>query len=311
MSNQEPQNQNKTKEEAAVEKRRRFIKGAGIAAPVVFSLANRSAFGAAQLCLSQQLSGNMSHVAGAGSCVSGFGPTVWRGSTKIASIKSVTTPSNPIITNKEVLITVDPKKPSGAKVRIGRTISDQKDTYKWIGTDFEFGDLTIRTYTTNITRITSGGYSVAKIKVATLDPIPLGNHVNLSYHDIPALVKGSECQHIKILEYLDSKPHTSVSVPTGTIPSPKLPKANGHDFTGGTTFNKVFGAGPNTPMRQLLLDETVSELHFCVAALLNAATIPNYVMTKDQVIALYNGGSIPPGYNNLAAFLASTMVNPV
>ena len=47
MSNQEPQNQDKTTEEAGVEKRRRFIKGAGIAAPVVLSLANRSAFGSA------------------------------------------------------------------------------------------------------------------------------------------------------------------------------------------------------------------------------------------------------------------------
>jgi len=46
MSNQEPQNKSKTTEEAAVEKRRRFIKGAGIAAPVIMALANRPAFGA-------------------------------------------------------------------------------------------------------------------------------------------------------------------------------------------------------------------------------------------------------------------------
>ncbi len=71
MSNQEPQNQEKTTEEAGVEKRRRFIKGAGIAAPVVLSLANRSTFGAQ--CLSQQMSGNMSHH-GAGSCVLGYKP---------------------------------------------------------------------------------------------------------------------------------------------------------------------------------------------------------------------------------------------
>ena len=51
MSNQEPQNQEKNTEEADVEKRRRFIKGAGIAAPVVLSLANRTAFGQEQ-CLS-------------------------------------------------------------------------------------------------------------------------------------------------------------------------------------------------------------------------------------------------------------------
>ena len=45
MSNQEPHNQGETKE-ADVEKRRRFIKGAGIAAPVIMALANRPAFGA-------------------------------------------------------------------------------------------------------------------------------------------------------------------------------------------------------------------------------------------------------------------------
>ena len=76
MSNQEPQNQNKTTEETAVEKRRRFIKGAGIAAPVVLTLANRSAFGAVG-CMSQQVSGNMSQ-AGAGSCVAGASPSTWQ-----------------------------------------------------------------------------------------------------------------------------------------------------------------------------------------------------------------------------------------
>jgi hypothetical protein len=45
MSNQEPQHKEKTMEEG-VEKRRRFIKGAGIAAPVIMALANRPAFGA-------------------------------------------------------------------------------------------------------------------------------------------------------------------------------------------------------------------------------------------------------------------------
>jgi len=44
MSNQEPQNQNKTAEEACVEKRRRFIKGAGVATPVILTLSSPSVF---------------------------------------------------------------------------------------------------------------------------------------------------------------------------------------------------------------------------------------------------------------------------
>ena len=55
MSNQEPHNQGKTKEEADVQKRRRFIKGAGVAAPVVLTLAESLGFwgGAAVFVLSR------------------------------------------------------------------------------------------------------------------------------------------------------------------------------------------------------------------------------------------------------------------
>ena len=77
MSNQEPQNQDKINEDADVQKRRRFIKGASLAAPVVLTLANRPVFGAAQ-CFSQQMSGNMSHI-GEGSCELGKNPSAWRG----------------------------------------------------------------------------------------------------------------------------------------------------------------------------------------------------------------------------------------
>jgi hypothetical protein len=74
MSNQEPQNQDKTKAEAGVEKRRRFIKGAGVAAPVVLTLSSPSVFGA--LCASELASGNESHT-GTGSCVEGASPSDW------------------------------------------------------------------------------------------------------------------------------------------------------------------------------------------------------------------------------------------
>jgi len=75
MSNQEPQNQNKTAEEAGVEKRRRFIKGAAAATPVILTLASTSVFGQEE-CLSQQMSGNASGTTG--SCVKGHLPAFWK-----------------------------------------------------------------------------------------------------------------------------------------------------------------------------------------------------------------------------------------
>lgn len=74
MSNQELQNQSGENEEAGVDKRRRFIKGAGIAAPVALTLTSPSVFGA--LCLSEMMSGNTS-LTGTGSCDLGFSARVW------------------------------------------------------------------------------------------------------------------------------------------------------------------------------------------------------------------------------------------
>jgi len=78
MSNQEPQDPNKTTEETAVENRRRFIKGAGVAVPVVLSLTSSSVFGAdGQACYSQQLSGNLMSGKTLG-CSKGYAPSFWR-----------------------------------------------------------------------------------------------------------------------------------------------------------------------------------------------------------------------------------------
>ena len=75
MSNQKTQNQDETKKKTDLEKRRRFIKGAGIAAPVVLTLSSPSVFGA--LCLSQMMSGNESTI-GTGSCTLGLSPGFWK-----------------------------------------------------------------------------------------------------------------------------------------------------------------------------------------------------------------------------------------
>lgn len=78
MSNQEPQNPDKTTEETAVENRRRFIKGAGATVPVILTLASPSVFGNGVNpgCYSQQISGNTSpgHTLG---CRKGLPPSDW------------------------------------------------------------------------------------------------------------------------------------------------------------------------------------------------------------------------------------------
>lgn len=80
------------------------------------------------------------------------------------------------------------------------------------------------------------------------------------------------------------------------------------DYTGGTTFETVFvGSGVTDPLRKVLCDNSGSESSAFVAAILNAKTVSNYVMTPQQVLDLYNGTTpAPPGYANMLAFLTST-----
>ena len=76
MSNQESHNQGDTKE-TVVKKRRQFIKGAGIAAPVILTLSSPSVFGNTPgQCLSQILSGNQSHAV-TPNCTLGHTPLWW------------------------------------------------------------------------------------------------------------------------------------------------------------------------------------------------------------------------------------------
>lgn len=92
MSNQEPQNQEKTAEEPALEKRRRFIKGAGVAAPVVLTLSSPSVFGA--LCTSEIMSGNDSQHTGGGSCAKGYPPSYWKTQTSFPFPYNIASPAS-------------------------------------------------------------------------------------------------------------------------------------------------------------------------------------------------------------------------
>ncbi|MDD2658235.1 MAG: hypothetical protein PHY54_00965 [Methylococcales bacterium] len=75
MSSQESQNQDiNTVEAGADKKRRRFVAGVSVAAPVILTLASPSVLGQVQ-CLSQQMSGNASQKPG--SCALGLSPGYW------------------------------------------------------------------------------------------------------------------------------------------------------------------------------------------------------------------------------------------
>lgn len=70
------EHQDKTSETADRENRRRFIKGASAVAPVILTLTSPSLFGG-ELCLSQQLSGNVSGTP-EGACIKGQAPSYWQ-----------------------------------------------------------------------------------------------------------------------------------------------------------------------------------------------------------------------------------------
>lgn len=334
MSNEELQSKELTTEDS-VEKRRRFIKGAGIAAPIVLSLANRSAFGQSLQCTSQQLSGNLSDPASAGSCESGSTPTQFRDSIEAPSSGSRSfsinsTPRATIVeqdkTDSSTTATYRVKasysgsasRDNGSKnddtlkkepkgddsedgdITIEKVTNVTKKTYKWYGTDFIYGVLTITETIIDITDKKRRKVS-SEVTVKSLTSSGTGE-----------VKPGDKFTAGKVLEYTGS-----TSGPNGTpitvkaqdiFAELKLPAAKGTDYTGGSTFHDGFGDGQNTSMRGILCDDTESEYSSYVTAMLNASYIPafNYVFTVDAVKTLYKGGPFPTGYASRADFLKST-----
>lgn len=328
MSNQEPQNQDKTTEETAVEKRRRFIKGAGIAAPVVLTLANRSAFGAVG-CMSQQVSGNMSQ-AGAGSCVPGNSPSTWQPPTptpqpapvvghtcgNITSGTSKNLTTGQVSISKTVTVTntsPSPSIPAGAPctLTISYPSTPSQISYPWYGTSYVYGLYTTSAPTIKLTYVTynnkksqtntyRGTFTIASVTGGDTTPSLTGL----------TLATGNTTQYII---------SGTSGVPIRTVAS-AFPKIYS-DFTGGTTFNAAFGyAAPNstltnTSMREILSTAGGSLDAYCVTALLNAAFYSNahppYVLSVDQVKGLcaqVPSEKLPPGIS-LGAFLTSTWLN--
>jgi hypothetical protein len=311
MTNQEQQNQEKTTEEAALEKRRRFIKGAGIAAPVVLSLANRTAFGQAQQCLSQQQSGNMSSN-GVGSCELGSSPDSWK--TRIVEDpKLASGPTETITINKNVITKSLGGGTNGIGIQIRQKKIETKKTYKFTGTELIYGVLVKTDFVTEIYQINNGNGKVsttaetAKITVFNASPSPaISSSPPATNTDLNGVViKDASFQTGTKSEYTGANPPNSAILPT------TLPNAIWSDFTEGITYDAIFGQG-STLFLRTILNTLNSPDAPCVAAYLNALTVTKYAGgTPLEVRAMCNHSAdysdrVPPGYLTLEAFYATT-----
>jgi hypothetical protein len=307
--NKQKLNEPSAHKEDGVEKRRRFIKSAGLAAPVVLSLANRSAFGAAAGCLSQQVSGNVSQ-AGAGSCSSGSSPLAWQSPTivtaNICTISGTSATPSPMYQNYSATVKISGDSKS---YNLVVTISSQKKTpYYWndTGNVYQYGTLTILSVTTTLK--TSGNNAYGSFTITSISNInPSGSKLFSTASPNNVFTTGNKKL---IINETDGSLIRTVSTSNSTY--------NSTDFTGGTTFSSAFGyAAKNSAstlsMREILSTANSGQDANCVAALLNAAytpASPPYVLTVLQVKDLCKSTASPtPSYTDLASFLASTWLN--
>jgi len=300
--NKQKLNEPAAHKEDGVEKRRRFIKGAGLAAPVVLSLANRSAFGAAKGCLSQQVSGNISE-AGAGSCSSGSLVTVWNptnqtiGTTKGNIALSTTQTTTPIVTASWTA--------GGKAYVLTATITQKGSSYIWSGTSYVYGILTTQTITLSLTRngssIESGSFTFPMSGVTTN---PTGSTLFTTLFPSGANFT------------IGTTYYTYISNPaTGALTKAlsAVGSLSRSYFSGGTAYNSISAFSGSSITTSMLANLSVAGLNAnSVAALLNAAytpaSTPPYVLTVAQVKGLCATPpteKLPPN-TTLTTFLAST-----
>jgi len=300
--NKQKLNEPAAHKEDGVEKRRRFIKGAGLAAPVVLSLANRSAFGAAKGCLSQQVSGNISE-AGAGSCSSGSLVTVWNptnqtiGTTKGNIALSTTQTTTPIVTASWTA--------GGKAYVLTATITQKGSSYIWSGTSYVYGILTTQTITLSLTRngssIESGSFTFPMSGVTTN---PTGSTLFTTLFPSGASFT------------IGTTYYTYISNPaTGALTKAlsAVGSLSRSYFSGGTAYNSISAFSGSSITTSMLANLSVAGLNAnSVAALLNAAytpaSTPPYVLTVAQVKGLCATPpteKLPPN-TTLTTFLAST-----
>ncbi|PPD50907.1 MAG: hypothetical protein CTY13_00625 [Methylobacter sp.] len=273
MNSQEQEIEANVKPQQDLENRRRFIKGAGIATPVVMTLASRSVFGAE--CLSQILSGNISHV-GNGSCVKGLSPGSWAtpdgdGKAIPSGQPSIENPNN---TQTETVKAQWESINGQHDVNITFTVKKiTTQSYIWEGTTFVYGEL--KSFEIDINSIVYNNNSVTEsIRIKENKPPYFKNNTSVS----PGV--------------------NTIAAPTGNT---------WDDYVNGSKFSDAFGSGSNDPMREILGGQTDSDDRHLVAAILNAHYFPNYILSVEQVIDLHNNrSSYPQPYTSLKSFLDST-----
>ncbi|MFI3222040.1 MAG: hypothetical protein QX191_03290 [Methylococcaceae bacterium] len=306
--NKQKLNEPSAHKEDGVEKRRRFIKGAGLAAPVVLSLANRSAFGAAAGCLSQQVSGNVSQ-AGAGSCSSGssvgsWNPSVPRiGTSKFKIVKSSSQPSD---TNAIVTATWE----AGGKTYIlTANITQTSYQYNWIGTPYVYGILTTQSIEFSLTRDNAPRTSSFTFPASGVTTNPAGSTL------FTTLFPSASTNYSPTTTYYTyiSNPATGALTKTTSAGVSGVGSLSRSYFSGGTAYNDSTAFSGSSITTSLRANLSVAGLNAnSVAALLNAvytpASTPPYVLTVEQVKGLCATPpteKLPPN-TTLTTFLAST-----
>ena len=293
------------KTEVGVEKRRRFIKGIGLTAPVVLSLVNKSAFGEPLGCSSQQLSGNMSQV-GAGSCASGLSPNILLQPVN-ANITPLLMSGAPTNSNLSATVKISGDDNNNHTYTLATNLSTIVKTYNWSGTPYMYGTLTTQQSVITLTKNNNGKGNITGDSLNgtfTLASI-IGGSTNI--------VVGQSFTVGTISQYVANTGGAVIR----TMTTPLLPS----DFNSGTVFSNAFGYTAhnstlsNKPMREILLTATGSLDAYCVTALLNAAhtpaSNPPYVLTVEQVKGLCAPSpseKLPP-HITLSDFLASTWLN--
>jgi hypothetical protein len=299
MNNHECIDKAKDKFQCRQDSRRGFIKGVGLATPVVFTLASRSVLGAQ--CLSEMMSGNMSHT-GSGSCVLGANPSSWRGMTVgnnpyaaetiisingnsfIKSISSGGTPKTTANLTPSIKVkgswSKDKESLTGSCTVYFETTPSIEGTYSWFG-GIRYG--VQNKYVTKVTKITDDKNKdkeiTAEITIEeVLTPLNIASKFNLTSKQ---------------------KLTSNKSSPTTFIL---------YEFVDGDTYNDLFGGGDARPLREILNKNVNTDQAYLVVAMLNAKYYKDYVLSEDDVkeLASSNNPKIPPNYTNLQHFLSST-----
>ncbi|WP_260293785.1 hypothetical protein [Sedimenticola hydrogenitrophicus] len=117
-------------------------------------------------------------------------------------------------------------------------------------------------------------------------------------------------------EHPEAWPMASTYRQDGTLPTGQNDCLSGGgpfaqwECGGGALFNSYFTSGPldanNRTMYEILCTEAGSDEFHIIAALLNAMTDPNYVLSVDQVKTLWADPTLGGQVTNFKSFLNST-----